>query len=191
SAALLHPPAQMPAAPATYTVAFQTTRGPFTVAVHRAWAPLGADRFYYLVKNGYYTGAAFFRVVPGFVVQWGVAANQKVNQAWENAAIPDDPVVASNTLGMICFAKAGPNTRTTQVFINFRDNSRLDKMGFAPFGQVTQGMNVVDELYGGYGDFAPRGHGVDGRLLDSGGDAYLRKAFPKMDRIQSVTVSSQ
>lgn len=189
-AALLHPPATMPAAPANYTVVFQTTRGAFTVAVHRAWAPLGADRFYYLARNGYYDGSAFFRVVPKFVVQWGVAVNPRVYKAWDNAPIPDDPVVASNTVGKICFAKSGPNTRTTEVFINFRDNSRLDKMGFAPFGEVTQGMDVVTSLYGGYGDFAPRGHGPAGDQLDRNGDSYLRKSFPNLDRIKSVTVSA-
>jgi len=187
--ALLHPPAHSAPAPALYRVAFTTTRGPLVIEVHRAWAPRGADRFYFLARHGFYNGAAFFRVVPHFVVQWGLGPDPKVNRAWNNANIPDDPVLQSNTRGRVTFAMGGPNSRTTQVYINLRDNSRLDKMGFAPFGQVVQGMDVVDQFYSGYGEGAPRGHGPSQRRLQNQGDAYLRKDFPKLDRILRTRVS--
>ncbi|HVA64514.1 MAG TPA: peptidylprolyl isomerase [Terriglobales bacterium] len=187
--ALLHPPARAAAAPALYQVTFTTTRGPIVIAVHRAWAPRGADRFYYLARHDFYNGAAFFRVVPRFVVQWGLGPDPQINMAWDQANIPDDPVIKSNTRGMVTYAMGGPNSRTTQVYINLGNNARLDKLGFAPFGQVTQGMDVVDQLYAGYGDGAPRGHGPSQRRLQHEGAAYLQKNFPKLDRILLTRVS--
>ncbi|MGH9484940.1 MAG: peptidylprolyl isomerase, partial [Terriglobales bacterium] len=184
---LLHVPlAAAVASPALYTVTFNTTRGPFVVEVHRAWAPRGADRFYYLVQHGFYNGCAFFRVVPHFVVQWGISPDPKVAAAWNNANIPDDPVTESNTRGMITFATGGPNTRTTQVYINYGNNARLDKMGFAPFGKVITGMDVVDHLYAGYGEGPPRGHGPNQDKITKDGAAYLQKDFPRLDRILST-----
>jgi peptidyl-prolyl cis-trans isomerase A (cyclophilin A) len=175
-------------APEKYQVAFETSKGQFIVEVTRAWAPNGADRFYNLVKNGYYDDCRFFRVVADFMVQFGISGDPKLNTAWRSARIPDDPGKQSNRRGYITFAMAGPNTRTTQVFINFGDNSSLDSQGFSPFGRVTKGMNVVDSLYSGYGDGAPRGSGPDQGRLQSEGNAYLEKGFPKMDYIKTATI---
>ncbi|MGH9477272.1 MAG: peptidylprolyl isomerase [Terriglobales bacterium] len=188
--ALLHVPQHDQAAPSLYTVTFTTTRGPFEVEVHRDWAPLGAGRFYYLARHGYFNGCAFFRVIPKFVVQWGISPDPKIAAAWKNANIPDDPVKQSNTRGMITFATSGANTRTTQVYINYGNNSRLDKMGFAPFGQVVSGMHVVDELYAGYGEGAPRRKGPDQDRIQKEGAAYLSKDFPLLDRIVKTTVAA-
>ncbi|MGH9467376.1 MAG: peptidylprolyl isomerase [Terriglobales bacterium] len=188
--ALLHVPRPDHAAPALYEVTFTTTRGPFVVEVHRAWAPLGADRFYYLARHGFFNGCAFFRVVPHFVVQWGISPDPRIAAAWNNASFPDDPVTQSNTRGMITYATGGPNTRTTQVYINYGDNARLDKLGFAPFGEVVAGMNVVDHLYDGYGDGPPRGHGPDQDKITKQGAAYLNKDFPLLDRILSTKVKT-
>jgi peptidyl-prolyl cis-trans isomerase A (cyclophilin A) len=183
---LLQPATLEEQAPATYQVKFQTTKGDFVVQVTRAWAPLGADRFYNLVKNGFYTDASFFRVLPGFVVQFGISARPDVSASWKDATIPDDPVTQSNLLGTVTFATAGPNTRTTQVFINLADNSKLDGMGFAPFGKVVSGMDVVNNLYSGYGEGAPRGNGPDQGRITAEGKAYLDKDFPKLDSIKSA-----
>jgi len=185
---LTNPAALTAQAPAVYKVKFDTSKGPFVVEVHRDWAPHGADRFYNLVKNGFYNDGRFFRVISGFMVQFGIAGDPKVAAAWRDASIPDDPVKASNTRGMITFATRGPNTRTTQVFINFGDNARLDGMGFSPFGQVVSGMNVVDALYSGYGEGAPRGGGPEQGRIQSEGNAYLTQAFPKLDYIKSATI---
>ncbi len=153
----------------------------------RAWAPRGADRFYNLVKLGFYDGARFYRAVEGFMVQFGLSGNPSVNGAWYRAGIPDDPVVKSNTRGFVTFAMAGPGTRTTQVFINYVDkDARLDSMGFAPFGQVVEGMSVVDSLYKGYGEMAPKGKGPDGSRASREGEAYLGKEFPQLDRIKEA-----
>ena len=179
---LLTPASLHAKAPDLFKAQFTTTKGDFVVEVHRDWAPLGADRFYNLVKNGFFTNAAFFRVVPGFVVQFGLSANPEVNKAWEHAAIKDDPVMGSNKRGMLVFATAGPNTRTTQLFINFADNSRLDAMGFAPFGTVTDGMDVVDKIYPGYGQNPDQG------LITEQGDAYIAKNFPMIDKIKMAKV---
>jgi peptidyl-prolyl cis-trans isomerase A (cyclophilin A) len=185
-ASLLHPESLKTKAPDVYEVKFDTTKGEFVLQVTRAWAPLGADRFYNLVKNHFYDGVSFFRVVPGFVVQFGLTGNPAVNKAWNNANIKDDPVVQSNKPGTITFAMAGPNTRTTQVFISFGDNSRLDAMNFAPFGKVTSGMDVVNQLYGGYAD-APTGHQDE---ITNQGKAYLDKNWPKLDSIKTATIIS-
>src|SRR5579859_4981778 len=147
---LLNPASLKAKAPAVFKAKFTTTAGDFVVEVHRDWAPLGADRFYNLVRYGYFTNAAFFRVVPGFVVQFGLSADPAVNKVWDHATIQDDPVTQSNKRGSLVFATAGPNTRTTQLFINFAENTRLDGMGFAPFGTVIDGMDVVDKIFPGY-----------------------------------------
>ena len=143
----------------------------------RAWSPRGADRFYNLVKYHFFDGAAFFRVIQGFVVQFGISARPDVSRVWENAKIADDPVTQSNTRGMLTFATAGPNTRTTQVFINLGDNPNLDSMGFSPFGKVTSGMEVIDKLYSEYGEGPPDGNGPDQNRIQKRGKAYLEKVF--------------
>jgi len=182
---LLAPAKLKEKAPDTYKVKFETTRGDFTITVTRAWAPLGADRFYNLVKHHYYDNAAFFRVVPQFVVQFGISANPSVSAAWKHTDIKDDPVTQTNKRGAIVFATAGPNTRTTQVFINLKDNGRLDGMGFAPFGVVDgNGMNVVEMMYEGYGDSA----GPDQNELEKQGDPYLKKGWPKIDNIKTASL---
>lgn len=186
--ALLKPASLTEKAPDVYDVKFVTTKGDFTIKVTRAWAPLGADRFYNLVKHGFYNGAAFFRVLDGFMAQFGINANPRVSQVWQTARIMDDPVKKRNTRGFISFAMGGPNTRTSQVFINFADNSRLDASGFSPFGEVVQGMSVVDSLYSGYGEGAPSGRGPNHGLIQAQGSAYLEKEFPKLDIIKTATL---
>jgi peptidyl-prolyl cis-trans isomerase A (cyclophilin A) len=175
-------------APASFKARFETSKGAFTVEVTRSLAPRGADRFYNLVRAGYFTGVEFFRVIPGFMCQFGIHGDPKVSAAWREARIPDDPVKASNTRGAITFATAGPNTRTTQLFINYADNSRLDAGGFSSFGKVTEGMDVVDRIYGEYGEGAPRGGGPDQSRVQQEGNAYLKKDFPKLDYIKSATL---
>lgn len=169
-------------APDTFNAHFETSAGAFTVQVTRAWAPLGADRFYNLVKNGFFDGTRFFRVLPGFVVQFGLSGNPMVSARWHTASIPDDPVEQHNTRGTITFATAGPNTRTTQLFINFGDNLNLDSQGFAPFGKVVDGMNVVDRIYSGYGERPDQG------MIESQGNAYLASQFPRLDSIARATI---
>lgn len=170
-------------APERFKVLFETTAGDFVVEVERSLAPLGADRFYNLVGAGYYDGVRFFRVVPGFVVQFGLSGDPEVAAAWRGARIEDDPVVASNTRGTLTYAMAGPGTRTVQVFLNLGDNARLDGQGFAPFGRVTGGMDAVDRIYGGYGDGAPRGQGPDQGRIGQEGEAYLAAEFPRLDQV--------
>ena len=179
---LLNPASLHAKAPAVFKARFTTTAGDFVVEVHRDWAPIGADRFYNLVKSGYFTNAAFFRVVPGFVVQFGLSANPAVNKVWKDADIQDDPVKQSNKRGFLVFATAGPNTRTTQLFINFGDNSRLDGMGFAPFGTVVEGMDLVDKIFPGYGE-SPRQD-----LITDQGDTYIAANFPKIDKIKLARI---
>jgi peptidyl-prolyl cis-trans isomerase A (cyclophilin A) len=186
--ALLHPETLKLKAPAEYEVKFVTTAGDFTVKVTRAWAPNGADRFYNLVRHHFYDGAAFFRVLPGFMAQFGLSAYPEVSKVWENATIKDDPIVQSNHRGFVSFATAGPNTRTTQAFINYGNNEALDKSGFSAFAVVEDGMDVVDKLYNGYGEGAPDGHGPDQGLIGRGGHVYLEKGFPKLDIIKSATL---
>jgi peptidyl-prolyl cis-trans isomerase A (cyclophilin A) len=157
--------------------------------VHRDWAPLGADRFFNLVKNGFYDDASFFRVLPGFMAQFGISAKPAINKVWEPATIKDDPVTQSNKRGYVSFATSGPNTRTTQMFINYGDNSRLDSQGFAPFGMVVEGMDVVDKLYNGYGEGAPNGSGPDQGRINSDGKAYLDKNFPQLDSIKTARIT--
>jgi len=175
-------------APATYKAKFDTSKGPFVVEVNRDWAPNGADRFYNLVSNGFYDNARFFRVIDGFMVQFGINGDPNLSAVWRNANIKDDPVKQSNARGTITFATAGPNTRTTQVFINFGDNAGLDGQGFSPFGKVVSGMEVVDSLYNGYGEGAPHGNGPDQGGIQQYGNAYLQKQFPKLDYIEKATI---
>jgi peptidyl-prolyl cis-trans isomerase A (cyclophilin A) len=182
---LLHPASLTAKAPAVYAVAFTTTKGKFVVTVHRAWAPRGADRFYNLVQAKFFDGVTFFRVVKGFVVQFGISPTPAVSAAWQTAVIQDDPVKTSNAVGTITYADAGPNTRTTQVFINLGNNASLDGQGFAPFGKVTSGMSVVDKLYGGYGD-QPTG---DQQQISQQGNAFLKKHFPKLDGIVTARLA--
>jgi len=183
--ALLKPAALHAKAPATFAVDFKTTKGTFVVTVHRAWAPRGADRFYNLVKNRFFDGDEFFRVVKGFVVQFGMSPYPAVSSAWQNATITDDSVKHANLPGTITFADGGPNTRTTQVFINLGNNSaNLDGQGFAPFGAVTKGMDVVEKLYGGYDDTPTNMQ----PQIASQGNAFLKKRFPKLDAIVTARV---
>ena len=169
-------------APATYRARFETSAGTFVVEVTRAWAPGGADRLYNLVRHGFFDGARFFRVVPGFVVQFGLHRDPAVSARWRPATIPDDPVTRHNTRGTITFATGGPNTRTTQLFINYADNSRLDAMGFAPLGKVVEGMDVVDRIYPGYGQAPDQG------LIQTQGNAYLAARFPQLDTIARAVI---
>ena len=158
------------------------------IEVTRAWAPRGADRFYNLVKNGFYDNTRFFRVISGFMVQFGINGDPGIMARWRAAQISDDPVSQSNTKGMVTYAMAGPNTRTSQVFINFGDNSQLDRSGFAPFGRVVSGMNVVEALNAEYGEGAPNGRGPNQSRIQNEGNAYLSKEFPRMDYIKKATI---
>lgn len=169
-------------APATFRARFETSAGDFTIDVTRAWAPRGADRLYHLIQNGFYDGDRFFRVVPGFVVQFGLNGSPAVNAAWHSAAITDDPVTQHNEAGTLVFATAGPNTRTTQLFINYVNNYNLDGMGFAPLGRVVDGMDVVQKIFAGYGQTP------DQSLIESQGNTYLSQAYPQLDYIKKATI---
>jgi peptidyl-prolyl cis-trans isomerase A (cyclophilin A) len=183
--ALLRPAALKEKAPESFQVKFTTTRGDFTVTVHRAWAPIGADRFYNLVKHHFYDNASFFRVVPGFIVQFGLSAYPPVSIAWRAANLQDDPVAQSNKRGYLTFATAGPSTRTTQLFINLKDNAGLDQQGFAPFGVVdAKGMNVVEMMYDQYASTPPDFQD----LITAEGKPYLDKNWPKLDSIKTATL---
>jgi peptidyl-prolyl cis-trans isomerase A (cyclophilin A) len=183
NAALKNPAALKDRAPNTYKVKFDTSAGIFEVEVNADWAPNGADRFYNLVKNGYYDGCRFFRVVPGFMVQFGINGDPTIQRNWENATIPDDKVKQANGRGFVTFAKSGaPNSRTTQVFINYKDNGFLNSQGFAPFGKVISGMDVVDKIYNMYGETPAQAR------IQAEGNAYLTKTFPKLDYIKKATI---
>jgi peptidyl-prolyl cis-trans isomerase A (cyclophilin A) len=192
SAALLNPASLKAKAPDLFRVKFATTHGDFVVEVHRDWAPLGADRFYNLVKAKFYTDSAFYRYSPGFIVQFGVPANPAVTSAWENAKIKDDPFKESNKKGTLTFATSGADARTTDLFINLKDNTFLDNSppGFRPIGMVTEGMDIVEGLYSGYGEMKGMagGTGPDQQRVQNEGKAYLDKYFPKLDSIKSATV---
>jgi len=163
-------------------VKFETTKGDVIIEVDRSWAPKGADRFYNLVKNGFFDDCRFFRVVSNFIVQFGLGPDPAVNRVWEGSRITDDPVTKTNRKGSITFATAGPNTRTTQVFINFKANAFLDNQGFAPFGRVVKGMDVVESFYTGYGEKP------DQALIRNQGNKYLKAKFPKLDYIKRATI---
>jgi peptidyl-prolyl cis-trans isomerase A (cyclophilin A) len=193
--AVHHDPAQLDPslatakAPDVFRAKFTTTRGIFVVEVHRDWAPNGADRFYNLVKLGFFDDTRFFRVIEGFMVQFGISGDPRVSSKWRAANIKDDPVKGSNKRGMITFAQTGePDSRTTQVFINFGDNTNLDASRFAPFGQIVQGMSVVDSLYHGYGESKPGGNGPDQFRVQESGNQYLDGDFPLLDRILSAQI---
>ena len=177
-----NPAALTAESPATFSVAFDTSKGRFVVDVHREWAPMGADRFYNLVKAGFFTDVRFFRVIGGQLAQFGMHGDPAVQSAWRDAEIQDDPVRHGNTRGTISFASRGPNTRTTQLFINMRDNSPYDRLGFSPFGEVTSGIEVVDSIYSGYEERP------DQPRIDSEGNAYLAREFPNLDYIQKATI---
>jgi peptidyl-prolyl cis-trans isomerase A (cyclophilin A) len=184
----LPPPPADAASPDSFRVKFATSKGDFTVDVTRAWAPKGADRFYRLVSEGYFKDIRFFRVLPGFMAQFGMSGNPALTAKMDTLRISDDPVTQSNKRGMVTFAMAGPNTRSSQFFINYRDNAMLDSQGFSPFGRVVDGMKVVDALYGGYGEGAPNGAGPSQDSIRTKGNEYLRRAFPKLDYIKSATI---
>jgi peptidyl-prolyl cis-trans isomerase A (cyclophilin A) len=180
--------AMIETAPETFRVRFETTAGQFVVEARREWAPRGVDRFYNLAGAGFFDGVRFFRVIEGFMAQFGIAGDPEVASAWQGSRIEDDPVASSNTRGRVSFATAGPGTRTTQLFINYGDNSRLDGMGFSPIGEVVAGMEVVDSLHSGYGEGAPRGRGPDQGRIQREGNAYLEREFPDLDWIRSTEV---
>lgn len=187
--ALMNPAELKEQAPDIFRANFDTSAGAFVVEVHRDWSPNGADRFYNLVKRGYFDGLRFFRVIPGFMAQFGISGDPSISNVWRAARIPDDPVKQSNKRGMITFATAGPGTRTTQLFINLADNDFLDKQGFSAFGQVVSGMPNVQKIYGGYGEGAPRGNGPDQGRVQLEGNKYLESEFPKLDYIKSATIA--
>jgi peptidyl-prolyl cis-trans isomerase A (cyclophilin A) len=176
-------------APTKFQVKFETSRGDFVVEVYRDWSPYGADRFYYLIKNGFYNNVRFFRVVAGFMAQFGYHGDPQVTSVWSEMNFPDDPVKQSNLRGNVTFAKRGvPNSRTTNIFINLVDNAYLDQMGFSPIGKVVEGMAVVDQLYSGYGDGPPQGNGPEQGRIAQEGNEYLNKNFPNLDYIKKATL---
>jgi len=183
TASLKNPASLTEQAPATYKASFDTSVGKFVITVHRAWAPNGADRFYNLVKNGFYDETRFFRVVPDFMVQFGINGDPAVAAPWQNASIKDDPSTShSNTKGFVSFATRGPNTRTTQIFINYANNAGLDKQGFTPFGEVTTGMDVVEKITSQYAQKPDQGQ------IQSQGNTYLKAQFPKLDYVKKATI---
>src|SRR5260370_18736996 len=181
-------PAKLEHAPDVYKVKVETSKGDFVVQINKEWAPLGAERLFQLVQSGFYDQARCFRVLPGFMVQFGINAAPKTSALWQNMTIPDDPVKQSNTRGRLTFAKRGPGTRTTQVFINYADNSRLNADGFAPLGEVVSGMEVVDKIYSGYGEGYPGGNGPRQDLMQTQGNAYLELNFPRLDYIKKASL---
>jgi peptidyl-prolyl cis-trans isomerase A (cyclophilin A) len=187
---LLEPERAKETAPERFTAVLHTTQGELHVDVRRSWAPNGADRFYNLVKAGFFDGVAFFRVVAGFMAQTGLHGEPAVNTAWRGQMIADDPVTQSNVPGMMSFAASGPNTRTTQVFINLAANERLDAMGFAPFGRVRE-LDVAQKLFAGYGEGAPMGSGPMQQRIQREGNRYLKAEFPKLDYIERATIENE
>jgi peptidyl-prolyl cis-trans isomerase A (cyclophilin A) len=186
---LMDPTALTEQAPDSCRIKFETSKGDFVLALEREWAPIGADRFYNLVVNDYFTDVRFFRNVAGFMVQFGIHGDPAISRVWKEATIADEPVKSSNAKGYITYAKGGPDSRTTQVFINLTDNMRLDQMGFSPFGKVVEGMDVVERLYGGYGDSPQRGgRGPSQMKIVMEGNEYLIRDFPELDYIKKATV---
>lgn len=185
---LANPDRHVATAPDTFRARFETTAGAFVVEVRRTWAPRGADRFYNLVRGGYYDSVYVHRVVPGKVAQFGIHYDPRITYVWSQDPIRDDPRRMSNLRGRLAFAKSGPNSRTTQVFVNLTDNPGLDDQGFAPFGEVVRGMEAVDSLYDGYGDGPPRGEGPYPAQARAEGSAYLEESFPELDLIREARV---
>jgi peptidyl-prolyl cis-trans isomerase A (cyclophilin A) len=175
-------------APDVFNVKFETSKGDFVIEVHRDWSPKGADRFHELVTQGFYDDVRFFRVLDGFMAQFGINGDPAVSSKWRVSTIQDDPVRKSNTRGFVSYAMAGPNTRTTQIFINYGDNRSLDGQGFSPFGEVVSGMDVVDALHSGYGEGGPRGKGPNQGRIQSEGNAYLKKDFPSLDYVKRAAI---
>lgn len=175
-------------APEEYRVVLETAAGNVVIAVHRAWAPFGADRFYNLVKIGFYDDVRVYRVVTDFMAQWGFNGEPRVNQLWRNYPIADDPVTHTNARGTVTFATSGPNARTTQVFINYGDNAFLDESGFAPFGEVVEGMDIAAQFHAGYGDGPPKGQGPAQPEIFNQGNAYLDASFPNLTKIVKATI---
>ena len=182
------PVAKKTQVPDVYKVNLDTSKGAVVVEVHRDWAPIGADHLYELVQARYYDGDRFFRVLRNFVVQFGLNGDPDVTRRWSRASLPDDPVTQHNDKGTLTYATAGPATRTTQMFINLRDNRQLDSQGFAPFGMVVSGMDVVESLYAGYGEGAPQGGGPDQSMVEARGNDYLAQHFPRLDYIKTATI---
>ena len=180
-------------APDSFRVELETSRGTMSIVARRAWAPHGVDRFYYLAKNHYYDSTYFFRVIENFVAQFGISGDPRVNDAWESRRIPDDQVKHSNTRGTISFASEGPNTRTVQLFINLKDNPKLDNYGggFPPIAEVVSGMTIADSLYDAYGEGAPSGFGPRQELIVGQGNEYLRRYFPRLDFIRRATIAQE
>lgn len=187
-AGLVRPSRANETAPDTFTARFETTRGAFVVEVRREWAPRGADRFYNLLRVGYYDSVYVHRVVPGRVAQFGIHPDPRINYVWRESPIPDDPARESNSRGRVAFAQSGPGSRTTQAFVNLGDNTSLDGQGFAPFGEVVEGMDVVDAFYDGYGDGPPRGEGPYPAQAAAEGNAYFERDFPELDQILEARV---
>jgi peptidyl-prolyl cis-trans isomerase A (cyclophilin A) len=177
-------------APDIFKVNLDTSKGPVVIEMHRDWAPIGVDHFYSLVKTGFFDNARFFRVVRNFVVQFGINGDPATNRLWANANLPDDPVKESNVKGTLTYATRGPNTRSTQLFINLKDNGMLDSQGFAPIGKVVTGMDVVENFYNSYGDMPPSGNGPDPTLIQQQGNDYLASRFPRLDYIKKATVAA-
>jgi peptidyl-prolyl cis-trans isomerase A (cyclophilin A) len=179
-------------APDSFETVFETSRGDFSITAHRAWSPLGVDRFHFLVRNGYYDGARFFRVVPGFVVQWGISGESAVNAVWDDRSVPDEPVQQSNLRGRVSYARGGPNTRGVQLYVNLADNPRLDTLnsfGFPPIGEVRAGMAAVDSMYPGYScQRGSQGTCPSQDSVGTVGNSYLRRVFPKLDSIRRARV---
>ncbi len=184
---LMNPATLTAKAPAQFTVSLNTSKGPVVIEVTRAWSPNGADRFYNLVRGGFFNDIYFFRVIPGFMAQFGMSSKPEIQAVWDNKTMPDDPPAGQhNTRGMVSFAKTGaPNSRSTQIFINFGDNSRLDPTGFTPFGKVSEGMENVDQFYSGYGEQSD-----DQQAIKTRGKAYLN-GYPMLDKIITASVTSQ
>ena len=191
STQLLRPEEFQEPAPELFRASFETTQGDFTVEVHREWAPYGADRFYNLVRAGYYDDTRFFRVVVDFVASWGIHGHPQISAAWERRSILDDEAKVPNIRGRLSFAHHGPNTRTTTVFVNLRDNPSMDESGFAPFAEVVEGMDVVGRLHAGYGDAPPRGDGPLQAHVRTYGNAYLDRDFPDLDSVLRATIEPE
>ncbi len=179
-------PAEMPE---VWRARFQTTQGPFVIEVQKAWAPKGAERFWKLVTSRFFDDSRFYRVRPGFIVQFGLAGDPSVQSLWNTAPLADDPRRGSNVRGTVSFAQSGPGSRRTQVFVNLKDNLRLDRDGFVPFGRVIEGMEVFDKLYAGYGEWSPPGRGPEAARIQTQGNRYLDAQFPRLDRILRAAVA--